>query len=141
MRPALIKSGIFIIAALSIISCFQLFTKTGTERISAGPRDQITQYEERFTAIRAALPARGIVGYITEASPEAVMAYGNLQAEYYLAQYAVAPAVVDNSPRRNIVIGNFHSPGIPDINSYGKFSVIMDAGNGVFLLRNEDMLS
>ncbi|MCX5678502.1 MAG: hypothetical protein NTY76_05270 [Candidatus Omnitrophica bacterium] len=138
MRFAPLKAGIFIIIILSLITCAELFTKTGNERINTGPRDQITQYEERFAAVRAALPARGAVGYITEAPPEAVMAYGNLQAEYYLTQYAVAPVVVDNNPRRGIVIGNFHSSALPDISAYGRFSVIMNAGNGVFLLRNED---
>lgn len=141
MRATLLKSGIFIIIILSLITCAQLFTKTGNERINAGPRDQITQYEERFAAVKAALPARGAVGYITEASPEAVMANGNLQAEYYLVQYAVAPVVVNNNPRINIVIGNFHSYALPDISAYGRFSVIIDAGNGVFLLRNEDVPS
>lgn len=141
MRLVFVKVGIFIIALLSIFNCFRLFSKTGNEWLNTNSVDQVTKYEIRFEGVKAILPARGVIGYITEASPKEVMADGDLQAEYYLTQYAVAPVVVDNNPARNIVIGNFHSSAIPDMRSYGRFGITQNFDNGIILLRNEDIPS
>lgn len=83
---------------------------------------------QRFAALREALPQRGVIGYIGQ-SQDSV-------GHYYLAQYALAPLVVDFSSDHRIVVGNF--PSTPPQNLPANLKLMRDFGNGVLLLANED---
>jgi len=83
---------------------------------------------QRFAALREALPQRGVIGYIGQ-SKDSV-------GHYYLAQYALAPLVVDSSPNHPLVVGNF--PTTPPPNLPANLKLLRDFGNGVLLLTNED---
>ncbi|MGE5056012.1 MAG: hypothetical protein ACM3WP_17775 [Acidobacteriota bacterium] len=83
---------------------------------------------QRFAALREALPQRGVIGYIGQ-SQDSV-------GHYYLAQYALAPLVVDFSSDHRIVVGNF--PSAPPQNLPANLKLIRDFGDGVLLLANED---
>jgi len=83
---------------------------------------------QRFVGLREALPQRGIIGYIGQ-SQDSV-------GHYYLAQYALAPLVLDFSPNHPIVVGNF--PTTPPQSLPANLKVLRDFGNGVLLLANED---
>lgn len=89
--------------------------------------DQIARRSDlRFAEIKAALPPRGVVGYIG--------APGDSIDGYYLAQYALAPLVVEHSPNRPLIVGNFpsSSPQLP-----ANLEVLRDFGQGVLLLANK----
>lgn len=81
----------------------------------------------RFAEIKAALPTRGVVGYVGAA--EDSIGY------YYLAQYALAPLVVEHSLNHPLIVGNFpfSSPQLPS-----HLEVLRDFGHGVLLLANKD---
>jgi len=81
----------------------------------------------RFAELKTMLPQRGVVGYI--GAPADSIGY------YYLAQYALAPLVVDHSLNHPLIIGNFPSspPVIPQ-----NLRILRDFGNGVLLLANRD---
>ena len=81
-----------------------------------------------FVALREVLPQRGVIGYIGR--PEDSVGH------YYLAQYALAPLVVDFSLNHRIVVGNF--PTAPPQNLPANLKVVRDFGEGVLLLANED---
>jgi hypothetical protein len=83
---------------------------------------------QRFAGLREALPQRGVIGYIGQ-SQDSV-------GHYYLAQYALAPLVVDFSPNHPMVVGNF--PTTPPQNLPTNLKLLRDFGNGVLLLTNED---
>jgi hypothetical protein len=84
--------------------------------------------DRRFAAIKALLPERGVVGYIGETG---AMAMG----DYYAAQYALAPLVVEHSANHPLVVGNFSSvAGISD-ESQG-LQLVRDFGEGVLLFTN-----
>ena len=91
--------------------------------------DDIAQRsEQRFAALKPALPQHGVVGYIGDSTTP---------ADYYLAQYALAPLIVDHSPNHPLVIGNFllsSAPSVPSANLH----LVRDFGNGVLLFANED---
>ena len=68
-----------------------------------------------------------MVGYVGES--------GNAGTEdYYLAQYALVPLVVDGSPNHPFVIGSFPNsqPSLPE-----NLQAVRDFGNGVLLLSNK----
>ena len=82
----------------------------------------------RFAALKAELPSRGTIGYIGESSDSV--------AYYYLAQYALAPLVLDRSTNHPIVVGNFpvSSPEFPDAD----LQLVRDFGDGILLLKPKD---
>ena len=85
--------------------------------------------DERFAEITASLPARGTIGYIGVDGLEGT-------ADYYLAQYALAPRVIDRSPNHRVVIGNF--PQTSAKNFPPGLTIVKDFGNGVLLFSNKD---
>ena len=82
-----------------------------------------------ITAIKVALPERGVIGYIGADDVDGT-------ADYYLAQYALAPRVIDRSSGHPLVIGNFPH-GLPKIPPSG-LTVVKDFGDGVLLYSNKD---
>jgi hypothetical protein len=92
------------------------------------PDDIATRSDQRFAAVKAALPKQGIVGYIGDSGTP---------GDYYLAQYALAPLVVDNSPGRPLVVGNFSTPPPQSLPS-ARLQLLKDFGNGVLLFADRD---
>jgi len=87
--------------------------------------------DERFAGIKAALPQRGVVGYVGD-SPGTF-------ADYYLTQYALAPLVVDYSADHPLVVGNFPK-GAQDAarrTVARNLELIRDFGDGVLLFANK----
>jgi hypothetical protein len=94
-----------------------------TSRIEISERS-----DQRFAALRSALPKRGVVGYVGAPGTPAL-------ADYYLAQYALAPLVVENSPNHPLVIGNF-PPGTVALASE-RLRLVKDFGDGVLLFAGQ----
>ena len=121
------------IAALAFAGCC-LLSSVRLARDTPRPGDLRDSLEiaersdERFAALRAALPDHGVVGYVGEPGAAAV---GN----YYLTQYALAPLVVDHSANHPLVIGNF--PASPPPASQN-LRLVKDFGDGVLLFANQD---
>lgn len=83
----------------------------------------------RFAALKAQLPERGTVGYVGKTDPAAL-------GDYYLAQYALAPLVVEHTPNHALVVGNFPHGGPSQ--PFENLQLVRDFGNGVLLLANKD---
>ncbi len=96
----------------------------------AAPDDIARRSDLRFAGLKAALPPRGVIGYVGDAGESGV-------APYYLAQYALAPLVLDRSPNHPLVVGNFPS-GPPDRSTAAKLRLVKDCGDGVLLFAGED---
>jgi len=68
-----------------------------------------------------------VIGYVGESGNSGT-------ADYYLAQYALAPLVIDHSAKHPLVIGSYPTaaPVFP-----GNLKLIRDMGNGVLLLASK----
>lgn len=119
-----IAAWIFSVCCLMSSAC--LLVRTGIHPID--PNNVAQRSDMRFAALKAVLPERGVVGYIGR--PGAPI------SDYYLAQYALAPLIVDRSTNHSLVVGNF--PGVLSNPSVGHLHVVRDLGNGVLLLAGED---
>ena len=96
------------------------------------PTDDIaTRSDQRFAALRAALPPRGVVGYVGASGNDGVR-------DYYLTQYALAPLVVDHSSNHSLVIANFPNSPQPRSVLSDRLQLVRDFGDGVLLLTNQD---
>jgi len=110
-----------------VLCCLLSSAKLVLNATTPAADDVAQRSDQRFAALKAALPARGIVGYIGES--------GNTgTADYYLAQYALAPLIVEHSPDHTLVIGNFPTARPASFPSH--LQLVTDFGNGVLLLRN-----
>jgi hypothetical protein len=96
------------------------------------PADDVAKRsDQRFAALRTALPPRGVIGYVG--------ASGNVGVrDYYLTQYALVPVVVDHSLNHPLVIANFPDSPPPASVLSDHLQLVKDFGDGVLLLANRD---
>lgn len=101
-----VKLAILLLLALNaLLSNLSYARLTRNLKPKAAGQDEVSLNEKRFAELRAALPQRGVVGYISdEPDPNEKI------KKYYLAQYALAPLIVVNETDRPLVVGNFNSP-------------------------------
>lgn len=125
-RNQLVALGLFIFCCL--LSTARIL-REAPKPWQLQPDDIAQRSDQRFAAVKQLLPSRGVVGYIAEPGDSSL-------PDYYLAQYALTPLVVDRSIQHKIVLGNFPSLQIPT--SMPGLRKIRDFGNGVVLLTNED---
>ncbi len=72
-----------------------------------------------------------MLGYLSDLDPNLPVA----TAEYYLAQYFLAPVVVANSTAAPHVLANLHRAPAPGFFESRGLAVEKDLGNGLYLLR------
>lgn len=93
--------------------------------------EDISRYEKRFEAAKGMLPEHGVIGYRSDCSD---MHDINCIARFYIAQYALSPIILDRSPARTLILGNFRNAGtVQEKLSDGVVKLLMDSGNGVKL--------
>ncbi|MBD2093804.1 hypothetical protein H6F90_01375 [Trichocoleus sp. FACHB-591] len=131
------KLGMGLIIGYSFFESFQLFKElTSTKFLRI---DLITQHDKRYHEIRKALPQNTTVGYISSLSdPKNILSVDDIThevQEYYLAQYALSPVVLERGKDYSFVVGNFYRPDIK-IETDKNLTIIKDYGNGVLLLKN-----
>jgi hypothetical protein len=91
----------------------------------------IVMDEDRFTGIRAVLPPRGTVGYLSDTGGR----QENPKA-YFLTQYFLAPVVIAPDTAHELVVANFaSSSAIANLAASHGLGIEKDFSNGVALLR------
>ena len=128
-------AGAALLAAVSLISLFQLLAKVESFHFRQDGPDGITQFEQQIAALRAALAGEPAAGYIAGAAPPGGETAA--QAGFHLIQYSLAPAIIVRGRSHRHVIGNF--PGetpIGDLRRQG-LVLVRDFGSGIVLFRNE----
>jgi len=90
-------------------------------------------FESRFADLPRAATPESVYGYISDNRPDDP----SDQAEFYLSQYTMAPAILTTSVTAREVIANFHAAK-PDLNALAArgLSPVHDFGNGIILCRN-----
>lgn len=132
-----------LLAACAAVALLSFWSTVGfhsaTEEL-AGPNADVYKIGDqaaRFQELAAALPATGIVGYVSDVPADQTLAavlYGG-------AQYTLAPRLVTQQnmkPAPEWVIGDFSKP--LDVVQFGKdrgLTLVKDFGNGAVLYRNQ----
>ena len=97
------------------------------------PPDEVSRFEGRFQSLRSRIPATDKIGLLTNLP--ASDAY--LQArELYVAQYALAPAIIVRGKGSSLVLGDFYAerPPLPATDLEG-LEPLADLGHGIVLYR------
>lgn len=124
--PAKTRLVLLVFVFCSLLSSARLVIEAPFRSTS----DAVAQRSDlRFAWLKAALPQRGVIGYVGEAGESGV-------PSYYLAQYALAPLVLDRSPNHPFVVGNF--PSTHSAPSIEGLRLLKDFGDGVLLFAGED---
>jgi hypothetical protein len=126
--------------AVALLALWSTINFYGATAESAGPGADVYKVGDqaaRFQDLMSALPAEGIIGYVSDASPSTTLA----AALYSSARYALAPRLVTDQsvkPAPEWVIGNFSKP--LDVVQFGKdrgLILVRDFGNGAVLYRKQ----
>lgn len=128
LRASLALVALMAIVVLAPISDWRVLREMLVMRYYTGEAYGVSQYERRFDGIRPLLPKRGEVGYLSDRM--------EVNEQYYLAQYTLAPLTLKLSPDRDIVVGNFFDPRVgPALARQHGLVVVRDFGKGLLLLR------
>jgi hypothetical protein len=120
------KPALWIFALGCLLSSARLIVDT--PRLAQDQSDTAQRMGQRFVALRNILPKQGVIGYVGQSE--------NAVEQYYLAQYALAPLVLDYSTHHSIVVGDFTTSSPTDLPK--NLQLIRDFGGGVLLLANKD---
>jgi len=125
--PVRTTVSILLFLVCCLLSSFRLIHNAPAPA-QVSPDDIAARSDQRFSALKAQLPERGVIGYVGESGNSGT-------ADYYLAQYALAPLVIDHSANHPLVIGSYPTaaPQFPE-----DLRLVRDFGNGVLLLARKD---
>lgn len=104
---------------------------------ASAPVDAVTRAEARFAALRSVLAARGIhgkVGYLADFPQDQLAAAPRGIERYFLAQFALAPLVLEIDGRETWIVTDFERPESRQRLPTG-WSLAADCGSGMSLLQ------
>jgi hypothetical protein len=123
-----VRAAVALLLAMAMLSGLRFLVGTAMlARDTHGP-DEVTLYQRRFAVLAPMLDRQRVVGYVSD-RPDAAR-------EFFLAQYALAPIILANSARADLVIGNFFDPNAgPAVAADHRLALIRDFGEGLALYR------
>ena len=104
--------GILVVAGLALLALYNtLRYQDAGEILSRAQRSgqwmsySLIRFEEQWDCLRDHLEPDAVVGFVTPLPPEIATEY------YLLAQYTLAPVLVENSAQHGLVLGYAPGPG------------------------------
>jgi len=128
-------AAVLLVAFVSFLSIGKFFQQISDFFVKRPPIDGVTRFTARYQPVRSLLPDKGVIGYMTD--PAAAADEVNATAEFYLAQYALAPIVVVNSSNQRYVVTNFHVMVTTGSMADQGFKLVREFGNGVAVFENQ----
>jgi hypothetical protein len=91
-------------------------------------QDEVSAHEKRLEPLKAVLPERGVVGYVTDAADV------EQAKRFYMTQYVLAPLIVVEGATPRLVVGDFSDTATADAH-FDHGSIAAQAfGSGILLL-------
>lgn len=136
-RHFLLVIGFVIIITVGITSNLKFLHRTELMIEPGMPYiDGITLWEKRLSSLSEELPIKGVVGYIADWDVPGQGESSDLETEYRLTQYALAPVVVARGPDYDYVVGNITVTQFDEaLEEYFHLLVQREFGYGILLLR------
>jgi hypothetical protein len=140
-----VRAGYLLLLACALYASSSLLYEKATGFPGLPPEDPVSAHEKRIEPLRAYLPDRGAVGYVTGLEIDRVFARERalrdveLLGHFILTQYTLAPIFVYPRPDRPLVVGNFIGIG-PDRALLDRYGLVplKDFGDGLILYRRKD---
>jgi hypothetical protein len=127
------RFAVFALAAISLASSLWYLLDVIAAYSRSSEAFGVTAFESRFEALHKYMPPRSVVGYVSDNPVNDTRS----QAEFYLTQYALAPAIIKASTEEHFVVANFHTNS-PDAKLLRAKNLVLvrDFGNDVFIYHN-----
>jgi len=97
----------------------------------------VTDQERRWAPLRARAPRDQLLGYVTDLRYPAPFFDFDTYTHFYWAQYALAPALLVQSPSREYLVGDFRDAALA-IPWKARLEVIAEGPRGTVLLRRRE---
>jgi hypothetical protein len=122
-----VKLGILLITLSCFLSIAPYARQSPQVHSLVGGNTTPAAYERRFAGLRGVLPAYGVVGYLGDTRYE--------PANYYLAQYSLAPLLLEHSAEHSLIVGDFDASAMASGAAWPSHLMpLQDFGDGVVLL-------
>jgi hypothetical protein len=132
------KTGIIALILCALFSSARLLYKQIVSfNFESIGRDFISLKEKRYEELKKALPSHGVVGYLSDVYSENIFDNNAEMADYFSAQYILAPVVVAHSSDKDLVIGDFFYKNYSKLYKEKKLVQLKDFKNGLMLLQRE----
>lgn len=129
-----VKAGVLLLCVSAVIYSVEICRRTHV--LSKAPPDNITLHETRLAELRKRLPARGVVGYVSDEFDGAETA--RAWRRFATTQYSLAPVILERTTARELVVGVFDDPGaIPAVSAGGDLLLVEEFGEGVVLFKKK----
>ena len=138
--PYLVALAVILIIGLSFYSSLQTFQTTSKDVAELKGDDMVTAWDKRLRKVRLLLPGHGVIGYLADWDiPNYKYGPSDQEVEFLLAQYTVAPLVLERGIQHDLVLGNFNDTGDPqklqDVQNYFGIQLIKAFSNEIFLFK------
>jgi len=139
------RAGYLLLMACALYASVLLLYEKAALFPGLSSEDPVSIHESRIEPLRAYLPDRGAVGYVTALEIEKIFARERalrdveLLGHFILTQYTLAPVFVYPRPDRPLVVGNFIGarPDQALLDHYGLVP-LKDFGDGLILYRRKE---
>jgi hypothetical protein len=133
MRITRVGAGVVLLCLYAAVSDARWSYRAVRGWADSRHEDRISRDGDRFREIRRALPAHGVVGYISGAQPDTFTTEDFRR--FLLAEYALAPLILIHDTTPDLIVGNFPPDSVPSALRERGLSLVRDFGDGVWLIR------
>jgi len=135
LRQLIQRIFICTLILLALLNSIELFiTRRYSEQTG---NDTISQWEERFTRLKKQLPVQGgTIGYLGDFDIQGIeINIADQETEYILAQYTMAPIVLERGTDHEWIIGNLSAEAYRAwvISNSGEYEITA-FGNDLYLI-------
>jgi hypothetical protein len=103
-----------VLAGLAIYSSIRDYQTASAAARDLNGDDMVTAWDRRLRKVRSILPESGVIGYVADWDiPGYTYGSSDQEVEFLLAQYTVAPVVLQRGTDHNLILGNFSDNGDP----------------------------
>jgi hypothetical protein len=115
LLPPVRLAAVILLAGLCIFSAINGFQTAAKAAGEVSGDDMVTAWDKRLRKIRSLLPEYGVIGYAADWDiPGGTFGSSDQEVEFLLAQYTVAPVVLERGTNHSIILGNFSDNGDPN---------------------------
>ncbi len=105
--------------------------------------DMVTAWDKRLRKVRLLLPEYGVVGYLADWDiPGYTFGSSDQEVEFLLAQYTVAPVVLERGADHQLILGNFGDNGDPskieNVQKQFEIQLLQPFSNEIFLFEGKE---
>ncbi|HEX7313132.1 MAG TPA: hypothetical protein VF297_04400 [Pyrinomonadaceae bacterium] len=128
------KAGVMLLCVSAVVYAVEICRRTHV--LSKEPTDRITLHETRLAELRKRLPARGVVGYVSDD-------FGGAETpqswrRFATTQYSLAPLILERTTTHELVVGVFDDPASARaVAAGGDLLPVEEFGEGVVLFKKK----